>query len=364
MKKALVLALSVFMVLALATAAFAAEVTYEGKVEVKWGGRTDDDPSFRDEKKEAKVFLDFTKDYGDGVTAGVKTKIENDADQVEWDGSGWVKLERDLFTVQASTGINGGVGKDFGKFDITEAAGLGLDLNLVDGLTINTIVNAGPKYKFLVKGEFAQDLFTIGGGYQNDAVKEKTAFGAYATLNVIDGLTIKGEFGNRKAGDADGATAILASVGYEGLLNATASFYTVKKAFDSIIDKADGFLARDKARFKPAYDFSVIFVDAAYNVTDALAIDGSFDYILSVKEGDDDVEDFEDKLSYKLGATYTFDAFKLEGWYKAYVGSEIGGKATYTLADGVETSFEVKTSKANKDADNVLAYTLLISAAL
>ncbi|HHT06715.1 MAG TPA: hypothetical protein GXZ97_10675, partial [Hydrogenispora sp.] len=38
MKKALVLALTAFMVLSLATAAFAVEVTYEGEVAVTWGG--------------------------------------------------------------------------------------------------------------------------------------------------------------------------------------------------------------------------------------------------------------------------------------------------------------------------------------
>lgn len=370
MKKALVLALTVLMVLSLATAVFAAEVTYEGKVEVKWGGETDVEPGFKDEgdgsKREAKVKIDFTKDYGDGVTAGVKTIVENNADEVKWDADGFVQVERDLFTVKAATGIDGGAGKDFGEWGIDKAAGVGLDLKLVDGLTVNTIVNAGPDYRFVVKGEFAQDLFTIGGGYQNDTVAEKTAFGAYGSANIIDGLTLKAEFGNRKVGDADGATAILGSASYEGLLNATASFYTMKADFGRIIsdDDDDEYLARDKARFVADHDYTVLFVDASYDVTDALAVDGKLDYILAVKDGDNEVEDFDDKLSYKVGASYTLDALKFEGWYKAYVKSQFGGKATYTLADGVTTAFEVTQTKENKDADGVFAYSVLVSATL
>ncbi len=401
MKKALVLALTAFMVLSLATAAFAVEVDYEGKVQVKWEGSSekDGDPGFAAGDYEAFVNIDLTKDFGDGVSAGAKIKIDPTAktevlqdyeekeekddagdtkwyeydfekgevasvDEVKLDGAGWIKIEKDLFAVTAKTEIDGGVGKAFGEYPISEKAGLGLDLFLIDGLTINSIVNGGGKdgYNFLVKGEYAADLFSIGGGYQKDAA-EKTAFGVYGSADLIDGLTLNVEFGNRKEGDADAATAILASASYDGLLNATASFYTVKKAFDSIIDKADGFLARDKARFEPEYDFSVIFVDAAYNVTDALAIDGSFDYILNAKDENDKDVDLDDELSYKVGAAYTFDAFKVEGWYKAFEKSQVGGKATYTLAEGVATSFEVTSSKDKDADDSVLEYTLLFSAA-
>lgn len=389
MKKALVLALTAFMVLSLATAAFAVEVSYEGKVAVTWGGSSQGDektePGFEQEALEASVTIDFTKDFGNGVSAGVKAKTEihndtvwDDANENEeydpeeqptrelaFDGGGWVQLERDLFTAKVSTSIDGGVGKDFGEYGLDGDPGFGLDLFLVEGLTINTLVNAGPDYRFLVKGEYAADLFSIGGGFQNDTIAEKTAFGVYGSADLIDGLTLNAEFGNRKEGDADAATAILASASYDGLLNATASFYTVKEAFGSIIseDDKDEFLARDRARFKPDNDYSVIFVDASYNVTDALAIDGSLDYILSAKKDGKKVEDFEDNLSYKVGATYTFDALKFEGWYKAYVNSQVGGKATYALAEGVDASFELKYDMFDdKDTDAKVTYTAKVEA--
>lgn len=390
MKKALVLALTAFMVLSLATAAFAVEVSYEGKVEVKWTGKTEEDPGFEPGDYEAFVNIDLAEDFGNGVSAGAKIKIdptaktnvqdiynEDDevweegevasADAVKLDGAGWIKVERDLFALTAKTGIDGGVGKAFGEYSISEKAGLGLDLFLIDGLTINSIVNngGGDGYNFLVKGEFAEDLFTIGGGYQKDAAEEKTAFGAYGTLNLIDALAINIEYGNRKQGDDDAATAILASASYEGLLNATASFYTMKQGFGAIIsdDDDDEYLARDKARFTADNSYSVIFVDASYGVTDALTIDGSLDYILAAKDENDKDVDLDDELSYKVGAAYTFDAFKVEGWYKAFEKSQVGGKATYTLAEGVATSFEVTSSKDKDADDSVLEYTLLFSAA-
>lgn len=392
MKKALALALTAFMVLSLATAAFAVEVSYEGKVEVKWTGKTEEDPGFESGDYEAFVNIDLAEDFGNGVSAGAKIKIDPTAktkvqdiynedddkweeegevasvDAVKLDGAGWIKVERDLFALTAKTGIDGGVGKAFGEYPISEKPGLGLDLFLIDGLTINSIVNGGGKdggYNFLVKGEYAADLFSIGGGFQNDTTAEKTAFGVYGSADLIDGLTLNVEFGNRKEGDADAATAILASASYDGLLNATASFYTVKKAFDSIIseDDKDEFLARDEARVNPQYDYSVIFVDASYGVTDALTIDGSLDYILAAKDENDKDVDLDDKLSYKVGAAYTFDAFKVEGWYKAFKNSQVGGKATYTLAEGVATSFEVTSSKDKDADDSVLEYTLLFSAA-
>ena len=128
----------------MATAALAVEVSYEGEVEVTWGGETDVDPSFGGDK-EAKVGIDFEKDFGDGVTAGVETKLEAHADRTfEFDSDGWIQLERDLFTAKASTGINGQAARDLNEYKISEAAGLGVDLNLVEGLTINTILNAGP----------------------------------------------------------------------------------------------------------------------------------------------------------------------------------------------------------------------------
>ena len=411
MKKTLIILLSVLTVVFMATAALAVEVSYEGEVSVKWGGNngTDGDHKFEEDNYEAFVNIDLEKDFGDGVTAGAKIKLDptaksevqyllnddydkdkddgtglkdtdgNDkykpgdvasADAVKLDGAGWIQLDRDLFTLKASTSIDGGVGKDFGEYGLDGAPGLGLDLKLIDGLTVNTLVNAGPDYRYLIKGEFAHDLFTLGGGLQNDpteAAKEKTAFGFYGTANVIDGLAISAEYGNRKEGEADAFTAILGSVSYDGLLNATASFLMQDKDFKTVSDDDEDvdFLARDLVRNKAEHDYSVIFTDVTYNVTDDFELNGAFDYILSAKDGETDVADFDDeKLSYKVGAAYTFDALKVEGWYKARVKSQVGGKATYTLADGVDTSFELTYGKDNKDADGVVSYTAKITAAL
>lgn len=400
MKKALVLALTVLMVLSLATAAFAVEVTYEGKVGVKFGGDSKGDdkngPAFGEDALEAKVVVDLKKDYGEGVTAGVKTKTEahGDKNKFEFDGAGWIQVEKDLFTVKAATKLNDQAGRDLKENTIAEKPGVSLKLNLIEGLTVNAVVNEGKDFNYVLKGEYADDLFTVGGGFQNSE-KVKQGFAVYGTLNVIDGLTLKGEFGSRddnKDDDKKAATGILATADYTlDALTAKAGFLMQDKGFGASFSKDDlndeGWRINETIRstkfddkfgdwnaqfvkyFNNSEKVAVIFADASYKVTDALEVNGYFDYLVSAKDADDkDVEDL-DKLSYKAGLAYTFDALKLEGWYKAYVGNEFGGKATYTLVSGVDTSFQVTYGKDDKDNDDddedgKIAYTAKIVATL
>ncbi len=379
MKKALVLALTVLMVLSLATAAFAAEVKYEGKVEVKFEGSSEGDKKEAGQfagGKEAKVFLDFAKDFGDGVTAGVKTKsIAHEADKFNIDGEGYIKVEKDLFTAQASTRIDGGVGKDLKEFPIAKNPGLGVDLKLIDGLTINTIINnkrqADSKksdFNFLIKGEFKQDLFTIGGGYQSSPEKKESGIGVYGSANLIDGLTVNAEYGNRDYDTKDNkkpVSSILASAEYKlDALTAKASFLMNDTGFQSLNDgDADQeYRINEAFRFKADAKVNVLFVDASYQIMDNFEVNGNFDYLLSIK--DKDGKELP-KVSFKVGAKYTYDALTLEGWYKAWDASQVGGKASYKLVEGVGTSFEVTMSKDSKeDKDAKLAYTAMISASL
>ena len=389
MKKALVLALTVLMVLSLATAAFAVEVEYSGKVGVKWSNEAVDGAEgkvdgFAQDSLEAKVVLDFTKDYGDGVTAGVKTKTEahGDMNKFEFDGGGWIQLERDLFTVKAATKLNDQVGKDMKEFKIEEKPGFNLKLNLIDGLTVDTILNAGSEYNYLVKGEFAQDLFTVGGGFQNnnkDDGKVQQAFGVYGSADIIDGLTLKAEYGNRnldKDNESNKAiSSILASAAYEvDALNVKGSFLMQDAEFKSAhkddieeVWRING-VYRWADDSSPRHNVNVIFADASYKLTDDFEVNGYFDYLLSVKDAEGNalpeaVEKEIEKVSYKAGAAYTIDALKLESWYRAYGDSQVAGKATYTLAEDVTTSFEVDYNmyKAeNKDANVV--YTAKVEA--
>jgi hypothetical protein len=208
----------------------------------------------------------------------------------------------------------------------------------------------------------------------------KSALAAYGTFNVIEPLTIGAEYGMRKLSskelDADlealkednFVTAILANAAYkDDAIDASASFLMSDEGFVYLdyADDGDEFLARDTVRGISDNNYMVIFTDASYKVTDAIGVNGAFDFILSAKDADDKDVELDDKMSYKVGADYTLDALKFEGWYKAYIGYEVGGKATYTLADGVDASLKVTSGKADKDdKDSKLAYTALIKAAL
>jgi hypothetical protein len=424
LKKTLIVLLSVLTVVFMATAALAVEVSYEGEVEVKWGNNinnnrllqlldengdpvvdgdgkavvdlleTDKTTGFAVGSFEASLNVDFLKDFGNGVTAGLKTvtKAHEDDDKFVFDGEGWVQLDRDLFTLKAATEIGGNAAKDLGgEYDLEGAPGLGLDLNLIEGLTINTVINSGPNYGYLAKAEYEQDLFTIGGGYQSectdnveaevpeiDITARLSALSVYGSFNVIEPLTLSAEYATR-TGKASGKvagvdvdeskdiTAILASAAYEeeDFIDAKVSFLMQDAGFITLnyADDGDDFLARDFVKGFAGFDHVVIFSDVTFNVTEDFELNGAFDYIVSSKL-DDTKYELSDDMSYKIGAAYTIDDLKLEGWYKAFVIDQLGAKATYTLAEDVDTSFEVTYGPEVKDGDGKVSYTAKVTAAL
>lgn len=388
MKKLLILALSIFTVIFMATAVMAAETSYEGKVEVTWANdpAAEEDATGFGGSREAKVFFDYTKDYGDGVTAGLKTMMEADEGTFNFDSEGWIKLDYDLFSVKASTEIGGGAGKDFGEFGLKGAPGVEVVAVPADGFTLTGVVNGGRAdgYRLLAKGEYATDLFSVGGGYQTergakigDDQLAKTALGVYGSFNVMENLTVKGEYGSRNFGetkDEKAITAILVNANYDdGVIMADATYLMVDKDF-KIIDDDDEWLARDVIK-KGTYKGSVVFVDASYAVSDMLKVLGSLDYILAAEdENGNDVTEGDDwnGMSYKLGAEAQLtDQLKAEGWYKAYgkfadddAHAQLGAKATYTFADGVEGSFELTNGREWADPEAYTRYTVKLTAAL
>lgn len=421
MKKALVLALTAFMVLSLATAAFAVEVSYEGKVQVKWANDPakaveDYSTSFNKGDLEAKLFWDFTEEFNDNISAGLKVKTEL-TDPYEKgltleDTKGWIKFDYDVLAATASTHIGGEAGKDFGQCGIGDAAGVEVVAKLVDGFTATGIVNKGGAegYGLVLKGAYEADLFTLGGGFQlwdgQPAIKDAkadNAFGVYGTFNIIDNLTAKAEFGSRTLNDAangwdaDAITGILAGAKYDdSVLMIDANFLKLDQGFDIInfADDADKWLLRDYVKNQNleknddeevtgvpfGATASVIYVDASYAITDSIKVLGSFDYLLSAEEdGKDVMKDFEDlkmNLSYKVGLeSQLTDKLKAEGWYKAFGktvdqnddfkevdATQFGAKATYTFVENVEGSFEVTYGTSIEDALVGLRYTAMVSA--
>jgi len=401
LKKALVLALTAFMVLALATAALAVDITYEGNVKVKWGNHgvpKDDKTTFATDSLEYKLKFNLVKDFGDGVSAGLtlENKYDNDDNGKEVydkdlyivDKNAWIKLDYELFDVTAFTNGNGSVGKDFGQFDLGRNAGVQVDLALIDGLTVTGLASGGgdptdktKAYGFLVKGNYAADLFTLGGGFQTESTEiedvKKTALAAYGSFNVMDNLTVKGEYGSRKLGakkDEKAITGILAGAKYDdSVLMLDGNFLSVDKGFDIIDYPADGdrWKARDTVKDAQEWKASVIYVDASYAITDALKVVGNFDYILNAKDADNKDVKFENDLkgwniSYKAGAEYLFtEALKGEGWFRAYGKdrNQVGAKATYTFVKGVEGIFELTNESTGvKDADRITKYKAVLAA--
>ena len=187
------------------------------------------------------------------------TEAHGDKKKFEFDGEGYA-VEKDLFTAEASTDRRRSR-KDFGEFGITKNPGLGLELKLIDGLTINTIVNnkrqADPEksdFNFVLKGEFAQDIFTVGGGFQSDGENKTSAFGVYGSANPIDDLTVNAEFGSRNlnTGGQWRNHLLLASAEYKlDALTAKAGFLMNDIGFKSLNDDdADQITASTKLQIR------------------------------------------------------------------------------------------------------------------
>ena len=302
------------------------------------------------------------------------------------------------------------MGKDFGEFSIDRGPGLSVVAAPVDGLALTGIVNkgglasgaegklakAGEGYGFLAKGEYAADLFTVGAGYQSERGKlpdplnvgkyiynkdasNRTALAVYGSMNVMDDLTIKAEYGNRVQGtkkDDKAITAILAGAKYDdSVLVVDGSYLMADQGFKiQSDDDASEWLARDIVK-SGSWEASVVFVDASYALNDALNVPlkvlGSFDYILNAKADDVEIK-FEDgnDMSYKAGLEYQFtDALKAEGWYKGFgkfvddkAHSQFGGKATYTFAKGVDGIFELTNGRGASDSEAYTRYKAVLSA--
>ena len=381
MKKTLIILLSVLTLVFMASSVLAADLNASGKVEVKWAGSSadGDEAKFQGEKQEATLEMDVTKEYDDVASAGLKIKAKLHEDEIlKIDGDGWIKLDYDLYVVTAKTGIDGSASKDLGEYELTKAAGVQVDVNAIEGLTLTGLINGGSKYNFLAKAEYSADALTIGGGIQkNGEDGGNDAMGVWGSYEIMEGLTASAEYASRtvSGSDAEAKTAILVKGAYAAdALTVDAAFMTQDESVVTT-DNDDKWKARDYFQSKEDWAFnpegSIVYVDASYALTDDLKVNGSLDYILSAETDGVDyfIANEDAQMSYKVGANYTLtEKIGLEGWFKGYnKGTQFGGKGVYTFADGLTGTLEVTNGKdpgSAEEADSVTAYSVVLSASL
>lgn len=387
MKKLLVVLLALTFVVAMATAAFAVTTSsVDGKVEVSLSGNTNAEGHVTG-TVDGKLSFDLAKDYGEGYKAGLKIKITpNDADEVIYDGAGWIEITKDYAVITVSTGINGNAANELGgKQDMITAPGVKVvNTSLVDGLTLTAIfnenliqyshdpvlptdpMNVGEFWNYLVKAAYAKDALTVGFGYQaatvpaiNETNAKNDAMAVWAGYTISDAMSAGVEYASRPNVDADGATAIKAKFGY------TADPLTVNAL---LITKGTGWVSEDtdawdffKKFMNDSAEGSLIQVDATYKIGDAFSVYGKVQNITETVLPDDN-------MMIKVGATYKLsDSISVDGSYSTRntapdATNKIDVCLTDTLVAGLVASLDVNNETCG--ASSVSTYTAKITATL
>lgn len=388
MKKLLVLALSVLTVIFMASAVMAASTTYAGKVEVKY---TNDSLKGFDGKQEASFTVDFTKDFGDGVTAGTKVKVEagkttgsldetkdlkdwnNDGDKldtdvklltsdaVKFDTDGFIKFDRALYDLTLKTGIDASPCNDFADGQkIAKNVGMQLDLTPGQGLTATFVANDSDMTKdlnYVAKAAYTADNMKFGAGYASTKVFDVWASAAFGQLTA----------GVEYAGNDQSQNALLAKAGYTaGALSVNGSFLQQKK-FKTAGDDTSiyGEDASDNEKLSAAAKFrreanvegSLIGVDASYKLSDVTTVGAIVQLLNDVKYQNFDGKDVSNSIKVSVSNKLT-DKLTVEGYYRTFIDEKYGVKATYTVANGVTSSLDV--GQKNKD----MVYTATFTATL
>ncbi len=386
MKKLFAILLGLSLVLVLSGVAMAATESFTGLVEVTWADdNTDDDVgAVFGGNREAALSVDYKKEFSETVSAGVIGKIVFDAgddqliydqdgdgeydpgvddavatDEVAFDGAGWITVKTDFADITAKTAIAGAAGKDISTGDISENAGVQVDVTAVEGLTLTGIINneagtAEALYNFVFKGSYTMEGLTVGGGFSSDAVEGADAttafdiFGSYALEDL--GLTVGGEYASRTSPflATEKGAAYLVKASFTGVEGLTANFsyeaidewygQTMSDDDYADIDPEDVTL-KDMFENLGAEGY-VIDINGKYQLTEELSVNGGYQMAnWDPEEATEFSAGAEFKVSEELtvtGSVRMTDA--LDDFGYEMTAMTLG--ASYALAEGVTLSGE------------------------
>jgi hypothetical protein len=414
-KKLLVVLLALTFVVAISAVTFAVTTSsFDGKVE--WTLTSGDQFGGSDD---GKISFDLGKDFGEGYSAGLKVKLlpasGDNADEVQYDGNGWIQMVKDMYTVKFQTGgLGGNAANELGVgYDMNGNPGMQIDSSaLMEGLALTLVLNdqdrtPGPGesknfYNYLMKAVYSADPLTLGFGYQAHTLPaadvatstENDMMALWAGYKLSDALSFGFEYASRPnldGVDVDG-NVVEGSTGIRLKADYTADALTVNGKvqiqtgafFNMDPDDIGSTSAWNYFQFGQkvgagsdpkdgsGVSGTAIKVDASYKLTDALTAGATVEMIMAgAVIGTTGVELADDQLmSYKLSVTDQMsEQLKLEGWYAGYGDNgEIGGKASYTFVAGLEGSLELKSvTDGVEDADGndaANSYTVTIKATL
>lgn len=382
MKKVLSVVLALAMVLAVASFAMAATVSYTGSVKAEYNSINGLNNGYND----TYFTVDYTKDFQNGWSAGAQVKVfagqtaetldsttQNDdldslleSDAVNFTGKGFVKYTADMWDIALQTGLDDGIGSAFLFNKLNDKPAVVVNVRPMEGLTITgdlaevdgTLAKDEHAYDYLLKGVYSLDALTIGGGYayingdgtsntQNDA----TQMGVWGSYKVMDALTVGGEY-NSLASTASGVKAqsayqvkatyaadpITANLSYTGKSNA----FIYNDAFGNLFNvpnydgpfcSAADYFSSVQSSLNENDTFTMISADATYKLTDAVAAVVAVDSLgKEVTLANYKGVSTTSSLGYKVAVTDTLtDGLVLEGGYKSFIDGKLYVTLTATL---------------------------------
>jgi hypothetical protein len=323
-KKLLVVALSVVMVLAFAAFAMAdATTTLVGNVNAEYNTIDAINNGYGDVWAE----FDLTKDFTEGWTGGLKFRVQpgktvevvtptgtatvQTADAVKFEGDGWIKYAADMWNVKFATGGSFGAGVDLNAPDAIiggQISGKNVEFNIIpmEGFTGTLYVTdqgavTKQTYDLGVKAVYDMSPLKVGVGYSSntygttasDDVTTMGVFGSYKLLE--DALTVGAEYQTRTypspLDDPAVGMKVYASYSKDALtaglsyITRTAMFYTKNDKSGELWSLADRFMDEtlmvDPTVTNPYTDLTstryLMSINVAYKVTDAITVGAVID---------------------------------------------------------------------------------------
>jgi len=369
-KKLLVVALSVVMVLAFAAFASAATTSFVGVVNAEYNTLDAINNNYGDVWAE----FDMAKDFTEGWTGGLKFRVKPKDTNTGFEGDGFIKYSADMWNVNFATGGGFSVGQDLNPANATKViggitvyegsivGGPSVTANVIpmEGLTATLFLNdeglvTEQTFNIGLKAVYDLSPLKVGFGYltetagtesDDDGVTSMGVFGSYKLME--DALTVGAEYQSRTYPEvlvADPQVGMKVYANYaKDALSAGISYTTRTVGFCTKDDKAaelsslaDRFMDIDPGwndAITGTETHSLISLSASYKMTDAITVglnvdttDTSFTGIDAAGELVEDAN-----MGYKLYVTdQIVPDLKLEAGYQSFIQSKVYVTLSATL---------------------------------
>lgn len=389
MKKVLSVVLALAMVLAVASFAAAATLSYTGNVNAEFNTIDYLANGYGD----TWLTVDYTKDLTEGWSAGIKFNVKPGqsaaGDAVGFDGKGYVKYTAELWDVSFKTGYDNAVGQDLkvpgvahdlvvegvtfvtgmSEGKLPDNPSVELNFKPVEGLTLTADILDEPSTKaehtfdYLFQGVYDLNGFKVGAGYSSlsygtsNSDDDFTIMGVFGSYKIMDILTIGAEYQARSyvnaLGERNDFPGYRVNVGYsQDAITANLTYFarsagvwTKDDGSGEMFSLADrfrdmgGFLSMTNLPDKVTDTRYLISVDGSYALSDTMKVGALFETtdakFQGIKHDGSKVTDVSTGYKVYLSDTIVPN-LTLEGGYQAFIDGKIYVKLSANIGGATE----------------------------